>query len=267
MQRKVTEFARRARRARGADVALAFFAGHGVQAPDPLGSAQPVNYLLTIEVDIKDAADLGFLLSSRDIVARLQSADGIRILILDACRDNPIPQRLASGRGGALPRGLGRGAKASGTLIAFSTQPDETADDGTGRNSPFMTALLSHIAEPGLDVRLLFADVRRDVMAASRGAQRPETWDSLDRRFAFEAPPQQPPFIETKPAVTSPPQVAVVAPPSTKPLQRFSLKLSQPLRRHARACRGHPRLAFWRAAAKKDVDGRDKPGHDVERRC
>jgi len=47
-------------------------------------------------------------------------------------------------------------------------------------------------------------------------------------------------------------------------LQRFSLKLSQPLRRHARACRGHPRLAFWRAAAKKDVDGRDKPGHDVE---
>jgi hypothetical protein len=48
-------------------------------------------------------------------------------------------------------------------------------------------------------------------------------------------------------------------------LQRFSLKLGQPLRRHARACRGHPRLAFWPAAAKKDVDGRDKPGHDVER--
>jgi hypothetical protein len=47
-------------------VALAFFAGHGVQAPDPLGSAQPVNYLLPIEADIKDAADLGFLLSARD---------------------------------------------------------------------------------------------------------------------------------------------------------------------------------------------------------
>jgi uncharacterized caspase-like protein len=117
-------------------VALAFFAGHGVQAPDPLGSAQPVNYLLPIEADIKDAADLGFLLSARDIVARLQGADGIRILILDACRDNAIPQRLGSGRGGAVPRGLGREARASGTLIAFSTQPTKRLTMGRNATRP-----------------------------------------------------------------------------------------------------------------------------------
>jgi hypothetical protein len=74
-----------------------------------------------------------------------------------------------------------------------------------------MTALLRHIAEPGLDVRLLFADVRRDVMLASKGVQRPETWDSLDGRFAFKPAPQQPAAAQPKPPTPSPPQV--VAPP------------------------------------------------------
>jgi uncharacterized caspase-like protein len=142
MQRKVTAFARRAQTA---DVALAFFAGHGVQAPDPLGSAHAVNYLLPIDADIRDAADLGFLPTARDMLARLQAAGSIRILILDACRDNPVPQRLAKGRSAAVPRGLSAEPKTSGTLIAYSTQPDTIADDGMERNSPFIKALLEHI--------------------------------------------------------------------------------------------------------------------------
>jgi formylglycine-generating enzyme required for sulfatase activity len=207
MQRRVTAFAKRAQ---AADVALAFFAGHGVQAADPLGSPHPVNYLLPIDADIKEEADLGFLLTARDIVARLQAASGVRILILDACRDNPIPQRLARGGRGAMPRGLGPEPKTGGTLIAYSTQPGTVADDGDDVNSPFMKALLAHIADPGLDIRLLFADVRREVSQRSRGAQTPETSDSLEGRFAFKAatavtiPPEAPPPVTPPPPVTTP---------------------------------------------------------------
>jgi uncharacterized caspase-like protein len=182
MQRKVTAFARRAQRA---EVALAFYAGHGMQAPDQRGSAQTLNYLLPVDANIKDEADLGFTLTARDIVARLQLAASIRILILDACRHNPIPQRLTRARGEPASRGLRREPQTNGTLIAYSTQPDATADDGVDRNSPFVKALLAHIAEPGLDIRLLLADVRRDVVRSSKGKQTPETSDSLDGRFAF----------------------------------------------------------------------------------
>jgi formylglycine-generating enzyme required for sulfatase activity len=182
MQRMLTVFARRAETA---DVALAFFAGHGMQAADQHGSAQAMNYLLPVDADIRDAADLSFLLTARDILARLQAAGSVRILILDACRDNPIPQRLARGRTAGVSRGLGPEPKTGGTLIAYSTQPGTTADDGDGRNSPFSKALLDHIAEPGLDIRLMFADVRRDVIRRSNGFQTPETSDSLDGRFVF----------------------------------------------------------------------------------
>jgi formylglycine-generating enzyme required for sulfatase activity/uncharacterized caspase-like protein len=184
MQRKVTGFAKRAQ---AADVALAFFAGHGVQAQDPLGSANPVNYLLPVDADVKEEADLGFQLTARDILARLQAAGSVRILILDACRDNPIPQRLARGRSAGFPRGLSPEPKTGGLLIAYSTQPGTIADDGDAGNSPFMTALLAHIADPGLDIRLLFADVRREVIKRSNGTQTPETADSLEGRFSFRS--------------------------------------------------------------------------------
>jgi formylglycine-generating enzyme required for sulfatase activity/uncharacterized caspase-like protein len=190
MQRKVTAFAKKAQ---AADVALAFFAGHGVQAQDPLGSANPVNYLLPVDADIKEEADLGFLLTARDILARLQTAGGVRILILDACRDNPVPQRLARGRGAGFARGLSPEPKTSGMLIAYSTQPGTIADDGDSGNSPFMSALLTHIADPGLDIRLLFAEVRRDVIKRSNGTQTPETADSLDGLFSFKTAAATPP--------------------------------------------------------------------------
>jgi formylglycine-generating enzyme required for sulfatase activity len=217
MQRRVTAFAKRAQ---AADVALAFFAGHGVQAADPLGSSHPVNYLLPIDADIKEEADLGFLLTARDIVARLQAASGVRILILDACRDNPIPQRLARGRG-AAPRGLSPEPKTGGTLIAYSTQPGTVAGDGDDANSPFMKALLAHIADPGLDIRLLFADVRREVSQRSHGAQTPETSDSLEGRFAFKAAAvtaaPEPPPVTPSPVTATPATALPVTPPPVTP--------------------------------------------------
>ncbi len=214
MQRKVTALAKRAQTA---DVALAFFAGHGVAAADPLGSVHPVNYLLPVDADIKEEADLGFLLTARDILARLQAAGSVRILILDACRDNPIPQRLARGRGAAVPRGLGPEPKTGGTLIAYSTQPGTVADDGGDANSPFIKALLDHIADPGLDIRLLFADVRREVVRNSNGAQTPETSDSLEGRFTFNAAPAAAAAAAAAAPEAPPPPQAAPPPPAAPP--------------------------------------------------
>jgi formylglycine-generating enzyme required for sulfatase activity len=204
MQEKLQAFAKRAQTA---DVALAFFAGHGVQAPDPLGTALAVNYLLPVDVgEINEPADLNgsFVVTARDILARLQAATRVRILILDACRSNPIPQRFARGRGGSVSRGLVREPRTAGTLIAYSTQPDTTADDGPERNSPFMKALLAHIDEP-VDIRLVFADVRNDVTAWTKDAQTPETSDSLKGRFMFRSGAADDP---------AGPQAAVVVTPS-----------------------------------------------------
>ena len=215
MQRKITGFAKRAGTA---DVALAFFAGHGVQAPDPSGSARPANYLLPIDADIKDAADLDYVPTAQNIVSGLQSSRGARILILDACRDNPIPQFLSHGRSAGAARGLAPPAQTSGAYIAFSTQPDQIAGDGDTRNSPFAAALLRHISEPGLELRSLFTDVRDDVKRASQGAQIPETWDSLSGRFYFKeaAPASSPPAKPTQSAAPSPqpptPQAALPKP-------------------------------------------------------
>jgi formylglycine-generating enzyme required for sulfatase activity len=165
-----------------------------------------VNYLLPVDADIKEEADLGFLLTARDILARLQAASSVRILILDACRDNPIPQRLARGRTAVVPRGLGPEPKTGGTLIAYSTQPGTVADDGDAANSPFIKALLDRIADPGLDIRLLFADVRREVVRKSNGAQTPETSDSLEGRFTFNAAaPEAPPTVKPPPPAGPPP--------------------------------------------------------------
>jgi hypothetical protein len=170
-----------------------------------------MNYLLPIDADIKDVEDLSFVLTARDILARLQAAGSVRILILDACRDNPIPQRLAKGRSTSVPRGLGPEPKTNGTFIAYSTQLDTIADDGNDRNSPFVKALLDHITAPGLDIRLLFADVRSDVVNRTGGAQTPETSDSLDGRFAFR---KTEPVTSSLPSPSSP---AAAASPQAVP--------------------------------------------------
>src|ERR1700735_4202117 len=97
--------------------------------------------------------------------------------ILDTCRNNPFADKLARGGRGAPPRGLGRmDATAEGSLIVYSTQPNNVALDGAGRNSPFTEALLKHVGTPGLEVRQMISKVRGDVLAATDRRQTP--WDS-----------------------------------------------------------------------------------------
>ena len=194
MERKLTAFERKASTA---DVALVFFAGHGIQHAGSGPNGQSFNYLLPVDADIQDEADLRFLMKAQDISDALQGASRVRILILDACRDNNVPQKIsakiAGERGTAVSRGLAPMPAASGTLIAFSTQAGAVAADGVGRNSQFAAALIKHLPEPGADVRIAFAEAREDVYEGTKRTQLPEVWDSLIGRFSMQSASAPPP--------------------------------------------------------------------------
>ena len=183
MEELLIEFARKARQA---DTALVFYAGHGLQH-------NGINYLAPVDAKIDDETDLRKLVNLQDVMNDLQSASHVRILIVDACRDNEaikqLAGRLPATRSAAFTRGLARVEAADGTLVAFATQPNRVAADGLGRNSLFTQALLKHLATPGLELRTLMTRVRTEVVGATSGAQRPEVWDSLVGEFAFKASP------------------------------------------------------------------------------
>src|SRR5215831_11114422 len=172
MERQIREFLRKSE---AAHVALFFYAGHGLQVDGR-------NYLLPVDAKLEAASDLAFATIGLDSV--LESLDGAsrtNIIILDACRNNPFAQTLASRSGAArsvtVLSGLaGYSNLGTGTLIAFSTAPGAVALDGTGSNSPFTKALARHVGTPGLEVRQMLTRVRADVAAETRGRQIP--WDN-----------------------------------------------------------------------------------------
>jgi len=158
-------------RLRGADVALFFYAGHGLQMNGE-------NYLVPVDARIDSAADVRFnTINLSDIQQEMEAPGRTTIIILDACRNNPFAEKLARGGRAAPARGLGRiDATAEGSLIVYATQPNNVALDGGGRNSPFTAALLKHVATPGLEVRQMVSRVRGDVLAATDRRQTP--WDN-----------------------------------------------------------------------------------------
>jgi uncharacterized caspase-like protein len=112
----------------------------------------------------------------------------VSIVMLDACRDNPLARNLARSMGvrsDAFPRGLAPVQSGAGTFIAFSTAPGKVAYDGQGRNSPFTAGLLRHIRTAGRGLNALMIDVRTDVMAATRNAQVPWDHSALTEEFQF----------------------------------------------------------------------------------
>jgi invasion protein IalB len=176
-------FIRFAKKVRDSDTALVFYAGHGLQH-------QGLNYLAPVDAKIDDETDLRKLVNLQDVLADLQNAGHVRILIVDACRDNTVMQQLAARlpatRSAAFTRGLAAISGADGTLIAFATQPNKVAEDGSGRNSPFTAALLKNLPTKGLELRTLMTRVRAEVVVATHGQQRPEVWDSLVGEFTFQ---------------------------------------------------------------------------------
>jgi hypothetical protein len=172
MRRTLRDFADKAR---DADVALVYFAGHGIEV-DGTNYLIPTDALLERDTDVYDEA-----FSLERILVTIEPAKKLRLVILDACRDNPFVKnmkRTTASR--AIPRGLAKVEPASpNTLIAYSAKAGSTALDGDSKNSPFTAALVRHIATPGLDLRKAFGFVRDDVMKNTSNRQEPYVYGSL----------------------------------------------------------------------------------------
>jgi carboxyl-terminal processing protease len=168
-----------ARAAREADVALFYYSGHAMQFAG-------VNYLMPVDARLTDEADLRRLAKIDDIVADLQQAKNLRILILDSCRDNPLAEELKRSigrtRAAGMSRGLAKFDSPQGMIVAYSTQAGRTADDGTGRNSPYTAAFLKHI-EVQEEIGTVFRRVSADVYEATQRTQLPELSLSLIGEF------------------------------------------------------------------------------------
>jgi len=159
-----------------------FFAGHGLQH-------RGRNYLVPIDADLEDEVSLRYNTLALDRVRdALDAASGVKIMVLDACRNNPLADKLVSGTGGAsrsveVTRGLARLDRAEGMVVAYATQADRVAQDGIGRNSPFSAALVRRLQEPNLEIATLFRRVAQDVFEQTGGRQRPELSISLLQDF------------------------------------------------------------------------------------
>ncbi|HEV7317403.1 MAG TPA: caspase family protein [Ensifer sp.] len=165
-----------AQKAENADVAIVFYAGHGIEFNNR-------NYLIPTDATLEKESQIRYktieLESMEEAVSR---ATRLRMVFLDACRNNPFAQRLQSRSGGkrsVVGRGLAGVEPADGTVVAFSAKGGTTASDGTGRNSPYTKALLKYIKAPNLDVDMLLRKVRDDVRKDTNNQQEPFDYGSL----------------------------------------------------------------------------------------
>lgn len=161
-----------------ADLAVFYFAGHGIQVA---GS----NYLIPVDAEILREADVDFSTLRLDLIlAQMERAAATRIVLLDACRNNPFEGQLTRSMGQTravttLGSGLAPVRSEGGAFIGFATDPGAVAFDGTGDHSPFSAALLSHLETPGLEINAMMTRVRADVYSATDRRQRPWTTSSL----------------------------------------------------------------------------------------
>ncbi|MEM7074647.1 MAG: caspase family protein [Pseudomonadota bacterium] len=168
-----------------ADTALFFYAGHATQ----IGTD---NFVMP--VDVRPGTEDELMQTSikmQSILASMETRAATRIVILDACRNNPFLRSGGSNRSVSADRGLFKMDAGVGSYIAYSTEPGNVATDGTGRNSPFTAALLQHITQPGRDIHSMMRSVRADVIDASGSRQTP--WENsalIDEVYLAAAPPQ-----------------------------------------------------------------------------
>jgi tetratricopeptide (TPR) repeat protein len=164
----------------GADLGMVYFAGHGTE----VGGR---NYLIPVDAALTKASDLELETVALDaVLAQLDGVRKLRLVILDACRNNAFPLAGATRRTG---RGLSRIEPDENTLVIYAAKDGTTADDGVGgAHSPFTAALLKHIATPGLELRFLFGKVRDDVLVATRRAQQPYVYGTLGGEPVFLRP-------------------------------------------------------------------------------
>jgi Caspase domain len=169
----------------GADVGLFFYAGHGLQVGGQ-------NYIVPVDAKLTSASAIDFEMVRLDLVLRtMERETSTNIIIVDACRDNPLARNLARALGTRsthIGRGLASVESGEGSLISFSTQPGNVALDGEGRNSPFASALLKHMAIAGDDLSTILINVRNDVMRETARRQVPWEHSAMTAKFYFKPP-------------------------------------------------------------------------------
>jgi tetratricopeptide (TPR) repeat protein len=173
-----------ARQAEQADWALIYYAGHGIEMSG-------TNYLIPVDARLETDRDVQFeALPLDQVMSSVEGAHKLRIILLDACRENPFARqmrRTVASR--TIGRGLARIEPDGGTLVAYAAKHGEVALDGEGENSPFVTAFVRHIATPGVEINKLFRLVRDDVLAATGRRQEPFVYGSLPGEDFYFNPP------------------------------------------------------------------------------
>ncbi len=168
MTEKLLDFGKRAQ---GADIAVFFYAGHGI-------AISGTNYLLPVDADIKSEMDvkLGAAINVDLTLDQTMGDAKVKLVFLDACRDNPFAAKIkqTATRSVSVGQGLAEMKSGEGTLIAFATGPGQTALDGTdGQHSPFTRALIKHITEPGIEIQQAMTEVRAEVQDETNKGQLP----------------------------------------------------------------------------------------------
>jgi invasion protein IalB len=202
-------------RSEEADVAVVYFAGHGIE----IGGT---NYLLPVDAKIATDLDAEDEAISLDRILRtVESASRLRLIVLDACRDNPFGKARRPSKTRTVERGLARiEIETADTYVAYAAKAGSIASDGDGEHSPFTAALLQHLATPGLDVRLAFGKVRDQVLRETNRKQEPFVYGSLGGDVVALVP------TEGQTAATRPrPQtLAQLVAPKNKPLELGTVK-------------------------------------------
>ncbi len=196
----------------GAEIALFFYAGHGIQVAGQ-------NHLVPVDARLAAEGDIDFESLPLDLVLRRMEREAkTSVVLLDACRDNPLARNLArtmGTRSANIGQGLAEVKTGIGTLISFSTQPGNVALDGQGRNSPYASALLKQIEAPGRDVLSMLAAVRGDVVKTTAGKQVPWEHTSLLGPLVLtanaEVVPPLPPIAAATPPARAPSKASEAA--------------------------------------------------------
>ena len=173
--------------ATGAEIAIVFYAGHGIEVDGQ-------NYLIPSDARLARASVVELeAIPLSAVTASIAGAQKLRLVILDACRNNPFRSKMAAAETGTRRRSIGRGLAriepGDNELIAFAAAGGTEAEDGVGRNSPFTNALLKSLETPGLEVRVLFGAVRDDVLTATGRGQTPHVYGTLGREAIYLVPP------------------------------------------------------------------------------
>lgn len=195
MTEKLLDFGKRAQ---GADIAVFFYAGHGI-------AISGTNYLLPVDADIKSEMDvkLGAAINIDLTLDQTMGDAKVKLVFLDACRDNPFAAKIkqTATRSVSVQQGLAEMKSGEGTLIAFATGPGQTALDGTdGQNSPFTRALIKHITEPGVEIQQAMTEVRAEVNEETNKGQLP--WGHTNLIGSVYLNPAAPP-ANAAPAATA----------------------------------------------------------------